>query len=85
MIDDDFFDSVDRIIKVANELNQKWPTSRVSAILMYANARYNAFNFYSKDGKIESQKRAIDYYCEQYRKMLVENMEEMKGTSREIT
>ncbi len=78
MIDDDFFDSADAFIKLANELNNKRPTSRVSAIMMYANARYNAHNFYATDGKEENKQKAIDYYCEQYRRMLLDNMDEMK-------
>ena len=83
MTDDDFFDSVDAIIKVANELTRKRPTSKVSAIMMYANARYNAHNFYTTDGKEENKEEAIAYYCEQYRRMLYDNMDEMKDIKKE--
>ena len=81
MTEEEFFASVDKIIQLANEMNEQMATSRVSAILMYANARYNAFNFFATDGKAENQSKAMDYFVEQYRKMLAENMEELKPRS----
>jgi hypothetical protein len=78
MSDQEFFDAVDKIIQLANELNKKMPITRVSAIMKYANARYNAFNFYETDGKTENIEKAKDYYCEQYCKMLTENLLDLK-------
>ncbi|HTD24350.1 MAG TPA: DUF3144 domain-containing protein [Terriglobales bacterium] len=74
MANPEFFDVADKFIHLANELSKKWPTTRISAAIMYASARYNAFNFFVKDGKDETQQKAIEYYCEQYKKMLKENM-----------
>ena len=79
MADKEFFDAVDKIIQLANELNKNISTVRVSAIMMYATARYNAFNYYATDGKEENIEKAKDYYCEQYRKMLIENLLELKN------
>ena len=48
-VPNEFFDVVDEFVHLANKLNEKWPTSRVSSAIMYAAARYNAFNFYAQD------------------------------------
>jgi hypothetical protein len=41
--DDDFFDSVDSFIDVANEKSGKIGPEKVGAALSYASARFNAF------------------------------------------
>lgn len=72
----EFFDAVNKFIDLANKLSRKWPTSRVSSVIMYAAARYNAFNFVSLDpdpGKNSQQ--ATEFCCEQYKAMLIENMD----------
>ena len=38
----EFYDLVNRFIAVANEMTGDYNTSRVSAVIMYAAARYNA-------------------------------------------
>jgi hypothetical protein len=71
----EFLDLVDQFIDLANRLGQRWPTARISSAIMYAAARYNAFNFYALDPAPEvNQERAFEYLCEQYRAMLQENM-----------
>jgi len=75
----EFFDVVDAFIHLANDLNQKWPTSRISSAMMYAAARYNAFNFYTLD-PIPGQnlEKAVEYFCDQYKVMLLENVKALK-------
>ena len=49
----------------------------LSAAIMYAAARFNAFNFTSMDGDDSKLEDAIGYYTEQYNKMLRENLKEL--------
>lgn len=71
----EFWDVADEFINLANKLNRKWPTSRVSSAMLYATARYNAFNFYTLEPKPEDNiDKVVDYFCQEYRSMLLENM-----------
>ncbi|MES9820270.1 MAG: DUF3144 domain-containing protein [Candidatus Thiodiazotropha sp.] len=72
----DFHEVADEFINLANELNDEWAMPFLSAAFMYAAARYNTFFFFESDGARENHASAIDYYCEQYRKMLKECMDE---------
>ncbi len=75
----EFFDQVSEFIEVANRQNRKWPTSRVSSAILYAAARYNAFNFQVLDSDAaHNTETAVNYYCQQYRAMLLENMTAMR-------
>lgn len=73
----DFHEVADEFINLANELSEDWALPFLSAVVMYAAARYNAFFFLETDGETENQSVAIDYYCEQYRKMLQECLKEL--------
>lgn len=81
MGDSDFFDVADEFIQLANELGKRWPTTRISAAIMYASARYNAFNFFATDSGPKTKKDAVEYYRDQYQKMLEDNMEELGATN----
>ena len=74
MQENDFHEVVDEFIHLANRLSEEWATPFLSAAFMYAAARYNTFFFYQSDGSPDNRQTAIDYYCEQYRKMLHESM-----------
>ena len=74
MQENDFHEVADEFIHLANELSEEWATPFLSAAFMYAAARYNTFFFYESDGAPESRQAAINYYCDQYRKMLQECM-----------
>ncbi|HEU0188244.1 MAG TPA: DUF3144 domain-containing protein [Gallionellaceae bacterium] len=78
MSDNDFFDAVDAFLNLANELNRKLDTSEVSTALMYATARYNAFNFFATDGDIDNEFPTFKGLCEQYQTLLQKNMVEMR-------
>jgi hypothetical protein len=76
----EFYNLVDQFIELANNLGRTWPTSRISSAIMYAAARYNAFKFYALDLEPEkNRQRAFEYFSEQYRAMLGENMAENLG------
>lgn len=79
MQESDFHEVADEFINLANELSEDWAMPFLSAVIMYAAARYNTFIFYESDGEASNQSTAIDYYCEQYRKMLQECMGEFAG------
>ena len=76
----EFFERVNAIIDLANQQCKDAPPSHVSASLLYAVARYNAFVVASAAKDVEEMKanrqEAIDYYPDQYTKMLIENLDE---------
>lgn len=73
----DFHEVADEFINLANELSDDWALPFLSAVIMYAAARYNAFFFMQADGFEENQSTALEYYTDQYRKMLQECMKEL--------
>jgi hypothetical protein len=80
MQESDFHEVADEFINLANELSEDWAMPFLSAVFMYAAARYNVHFFYDTDGDKANVTNAIDYYCEQYRKMLLECMNELGTT-----
>jgi hypothetical protein len=78
----EFYDLVDRFIGVANELTREHPTARVSAVILYAAARYNAHCLRTLDPEAaENRATAVDYFVEQYRAMLDENIETIEQSA----
>ena len=73
----DFHEVADEFINLANQLSEDWATPFLSAVFMYAAARYNAHFFMQTDGRLENRQQALDYYSDQYRKMLTECMSEL--------
>jgi hypothetical protein len=72
----EFYDLVDRFIALANELTGDHNTSRVSAVIMFAAARYNAHCMLAQDkNACENRKAAVQYFVEQYRSMLEDNID----------
>ena len=80
MQESDFHEVADEFIHLANALSEAWATPLLSAAFMYAAARYNTFYFYQSDGSPDNRQSAIDYYCDQYRKMLHETMQDYTRT-----
>lgn len=76
----EFYEMVDEFVHLANELNEKHNSTKISSAIMFAAARYNAFNFFVTDGESANEAQAIDYYCEQYRKMLHDNFQETRNS-----
>lgn len=75
----DFHEVADEFINLANQLSEDWATPFLSAVFMYAAARYNAHFFYQVDGDTDNRQQALDYYSGQYRKMLDECLAELAG------
>ena len=67
-MDKDFFKRTDAFIKVANELSTEHDLGKVSASLLYAAARFNAFIVASSAADKEEVDRnkveAIEYFTE---------------------
>jgi len=51
----------------------------VSAAILFAAGRYNAFNFLSRNGSEGDRDNAVEFYVSEYRKALVSNMEGVVG------
>ena len=77
MLESDFHEVADEFINLANELSEDWAMPFLSAVFMYAAARYNAHFFFENDGRAENVDEAVDYYTGQYRKMLQECLAEL--------
>ena len=80
-LDDAFWQRADEIINLANEQCEKAESSDdVSASLLYATARFNAFLIAStaqSAGDIQSGKQdAVAYFTEQYRQLLMDNLDD---------
>lgn len=70
----------DEFIAVGNKLvrESKQDVGRVSAAFRYAAARFNAHDAFSKSKDLANDKdNAINWYTEQYRKMLTENIDQL--------
>jgi hypothetical protein len=76
----EFWARADQVIALANKQAEDSTIGKVSSSLLYAAARYNAFNVASSTQNVEDLKRdkeeAIRYFTEQYRKMLQENLDD---------
>ncbi|MFO1466726.1 MAG: DUF3144 domain-containing protein [Steroidobacteraceae bacterium] len=78
--DDAFYERADSIIHLANEQLAEVERGEVSASLMYATARFNAWvtacGFHGAEEMQATRQQTIDYFVEQYRAMLVENLDD---------
>jgi len=68
----------DQFIELANELTKTESKERVGAAIMFAAARYHAFEASSKTEDLKKDKEdAIKWFSEQYKKMLDANIDEI--------
>jgi len=68
----------DKFIEVANEFTQTQSKERVSASILFAAARYNAFEAYSKSKNMHKDKDdALNWYTSEYRRMLEANIDDL--------
>jgi Protein of unknown function (DUF3144) len=79
--DDDFYSRADEHIHLANDQLEREPTrGKVSASTLYAAARFNAWvsagGFASSDQMVAARAETLDYFVEQYRLMLEENLDD---------
>jgi hypothetical protein len=80
-----FMDRADKFLAVANSLTAVEPLSRISAAMMFATARFNAFLAQSQGlepGEVDEE--TVAYFRDQYEKMLRENLAQILS-SRKVT
>jgi TPR repeat protein len=75
----EFLERVDQFVELANRLAEGGYQGEVSAAILFAAGRYNAFNFLSNDGVEQDQAQAVDFYVSEYRKAIVSNLEGVVG------
>jgi hypothetical protein len=75
----EFLKQVDEFIQFANRLAEGGNDGEVSAAILFAAGRYNAFNFLSRNGVAQDQEKAVEFYVSEYRKALVSNLEGAVG------
>ncbi len=75
----EFLKLVDEFIHLANSLSEKCKDGEVSAAILFAAGRYNAFNFVSQNGAEEDKEKAVEFYVSEYRKAIVSNLEGVVG------
>jgi len=75
----EFLDLVDKFIHLANELAEDGRAGEVSAAILFAAGRYNAFNFVTTGGTDASRSEAEDFYVSEYRKAFVSNLDGVVG------
>ena len=70
-----FFDLVTRFLNEANTMNDTEHRSRISAAIMFAAARYNAFTWMNRDQNPEqTEDEAVEFFAEHYRAMFRDNV-----------
>ena len=78
--DPKFFARADAHIQLSNEQVGDSSRGKVSASMMYATARFNAWvsacEFESSSDMANAKAEAIEYFVAEYRKMLGENLDE---------
>ena len=84
MVDKDFYKRADEHIKLSNkQISKDMPLGKVSESMLYSTARFNswmnAYRFKSGVEMREQKKETIEYFVEEYRKMLIENLDDYIG------
>ena len=78
--DHDFYDRADEHLRVASDHLSEASQGKVSASLMYACARFNAWvsaNHLQSPAELKSAYgETIEYFVAEYRKMLVQNLDD---------
>lgn len=80
-LDDDFFIRADAHIHLSNsQISEKIGPGKVSASFMYSVARFNAWvsacGWESGKDMAAAKKKTLDYFVNEYRKMLEENLDD---------
>lgn len=79
---DEFVEAADRFVTLANEMGEQYSADWVRAVLMYAAARYNAFNWLTSDESDKSLDAAAAYFRNEYETMFRENLKEIEPVYR---
>jgi hypothetical protein len=75
----EFLKLVDQFIALANQLAQDRNDGEVSAAILFAAGRYNAFNYLTRGGRAEERAKALEFYVSEYRKALEQNLDGVVG------
>ncbi|MES2772941.1 MAG: DUF3144 domain-containing protein [Bacteroidota bacterium] len=79
-VDDNFFARADEHINLSNKQIADKGIGEVSASMMYGVARFNAWvsacGWYNGQEMAEAKEKTLEYFVEQYKKMLLENLED---------
>lgn len=79
-MDDNFYDRADEHISLSNDQLKEATIGSVSASMMYSVARFNAWvsacDWSNGQEMKESKEKTVNYFVEQYRKMLQENIDD---------
>jgi hypothetical protein len=75
----EFLKLVDEFIHLANRLAENDKGGEVSAAILFAAGRYNAFNFLSQGGTEDGRAKAMDFYVSEYRNALSSNLDGVVG------
>lgn len=75
-----FWDRSNAIINMLNEQCQTAPANDVGASILFASARFNAFNFAKAAGSGEAlafdRERALEYFTTEFRNMMASNLDD---------
>ena len=77
--DQKFLDLVDEFIHLANKLAEDGKHGEVSAAILFAAGRYNAFNFVTHGGTEDTREQALEFYVSEYRKAISSNLDGVVG------
>jgi hypothetical protein len=79
-LDDKFFERADAHIFLSNDQSAQVGIGKVSASMMYATARFNSWvsacGFMKASEMEEARAETIDYFVEQFRLMLEDNLDD---------
>jgi hypothetical protein len=75
----EFLQLVDEFIELANRLAEERNPGEVSAAILFAAGRYNAFNFLSQGGSEADRPAAMEFYVSEYRTALASNIDGVVG------
>ena len=75
----EFLTLVDEFIHLANRLAEDGKGGEVSAAILFAAGRYNAFNFVTHQGAEQDEAKAVEFYVSEYRKALISNLAGVVG------
>jgi len=77
-----FFELVTKFINEANALNAAEHRSRISAAILYAAARYNAFTWMNREIDPEqTPEQAAEFFAGHYKAMFAENLQVLAALS----
>lgn len=80
-VDDGFYNRADAHIELSNtQITPAAGPGKVSASMLYAAARFNAFvsatGFSSSNEMAAARQETLDYFCREYRAMLAEHLDD---------